>query len=108
MKIAVPITLRRLVVVAVIALVLAACGRTPLDGPPDAKLTYYQASALAAKAAKASGIPTDNYNVPVVSFDKGTGEWRATFTLLQPGRLGANFQVAIDDSTQKTRIVPGV
>ena len=61
------------------AAVLSACARSPLEGPPDAQLSYYEVSALAVAAAKVHGVALENYPPPVVSFNhsKAKPTWRA-------------------------------
>ena len=94
------------------AALVASCSRSPLKGPADAKLTYYEASALAVEAAKANGVSLEKFAPPVVSFDHSAAKptWRATFTMTPPTPPtppGAHFFVLIDDITKKTAYYPG-
>jgi hypothetical protein len=98
-----------LTIAAAVVLVVACSGRTSLDGPAGAALTYNEVTALVMDAAKTSGADVTEYSPPVLSFDttKSEDQWRAEFTLKGEGRPGGHFIVLVDDHTKRTRYLPG-
>jgi hypothetical protein len=109
MESAVQYSANRFAAVAAFALLASCSGRSPLDGPPDARLTYNEASAIAMDAAKANGVKTAEYNQPVLNFDKQRhgAEWRVSFTMLPPERPGGHFAILINDDTKHVQFEPG-
>jgi hypothetical protein len=81
-----------------------------LDGPPEAKLTYSEVRGLATDAALANGITLNNYNEPVLRFNKSIAgsEWWVGYTRRAQGRLGGTFAVVVNDNTKEARIAPGL
>src|SRR5690349_17266252 len=103
--------LARIAVIAVLALPTSACqGRSPLDGPPDAKLTYSEVRKLADDAAQANGVALGKYNEPVLRFNKSNGlsEWWVGYSRKEPGRLGSTMSIVVNDDTKEVRVVPGL
>jgi hypothetical protein len=103
---------RRVSIIAILAAaaLLAACpDRTSLDGPEGAVLTYNDVSELAIETAKANGADLAAYSTPVLSFDKSKSQdqWRASFTLKGESRPGGHFMVLVDDSSKRTKFLPG-
>lgn len=98
-----------LAIAAAVLLAVACSGRTSLDGPAGAVLTYNQVTPLALDAAKTSGTDVTEYSPRVLSFDttKSQDQWRAQFTPKGEGRPGGHFDVFVDDHTKRTRYLPG-
>lgn len=104
-----PHTFFRLAGVVIATFVVSCSSRSPLVGPPDAKLGYSEVNTLAIEAAKANGIVVAEYNQPVLNFEKSRvgSEWRVAFTMLSPARPGGHFAVLINDGTKQSRFEPG-
>ena len=103
--------LARIAVIALLAVTTAACqGKSPLDGPPGAKLTYSEVRKLADDAALAKGIALGKYNEPVLRFNKSNdnSEWWVGYSRMEPGRIGGNMSIVVNDDTKEVRIVPGL
>jgi hypothetical protein len=102
-------TRARLIAASFAALAAVACSRSPLDGPPDSKLTYHEVGALATEVAKTHGVALNEYNQPVLDYDKSRShaEWHVRFTMRTQQRPGGHFAVIIDDSTRGARLVMG-
>jgi hypothetical protein len=103
--------LARIALVAVLAFSVSACqGKSPLDGPPDAKLTYSEVRKLADEAARAKGIELSKYNEPVLRFNKSNdrSEWWVGYSRKEPGRIGGTMSIVVNDDTKESRIVPGL
>jgi predicted small lipoprotein YifL len=98
------------VTVAVMVTFVAACGqRSPLDGPPDAKLSYSQVKKIAEQTAKANGIELAGYDDPVLRFE-GAGqkkEWLVYFQMKSPAPPGGHCLVVVNDATSAAEFHPG-
>jgi predicted small lipoprotein YifL len=98
--------------VAAVAMLVSASGctqRSPLDGPPDANLSYSQVKALAEQTAKANGIELNGYDDPVLSFEGASTkkEWLVYFQMKSPAPPGGHFLVTVDDATSAAEFHPG-
>jgi hypothetical protein len=101
-------SLARLAIIA-ITVVAASCSRSPLTGPPDAKLTYSQVKTIAEQTAKSQGIALNEFDEPVMRFE-GSGakhEWLVYFQMKSPPPPGGHFLIVVDDSTSKANYHPG-
>jgi hypothetical protein len=97
---------------AVIATAMTAPGctkRSPLEGPPDAQLSYSEVKALAEQAAKANGIDLGGYDEPVLRFEgaKAKKEWLVYFQMKSPAPPGGHCLVVINDATSAVQFHPG-
>jgi hypothetical protein len=88
---------------------VSGCQRSPLDGPPDANLTYSQVRAIAETTAKANGIELRGYDDPVLRF-VGSGakkEWLVYFQMKSPAPPGGHCLVVVNDATSVAEFHPG-
>jgi hypothetical protein len=96
--------------VAVMVLFVVGCGqRSPLDGPPDANLSYGQVKEIAERTAKANGIELGGYDDPVLRFE-GAGakkEWLVYFQMKSPAPPGGHCLVVVNDATSAAEFHPG-
>ena len=97
---------------AIVTTALAGAGctkRSPLDGPPDAKLSYSEVKALAEQTAKANGIDLSSYDEPVLRFegDKAKKEWLVYFQMKAPAPPGGHCLVVVNDATSAVQFHPG-
>jgi predicted small lipoprotein YifL len=97
---------------AVVAAALAGAGctqRSPLDGPPDAKLSYSEVKGLAEQTAKSNGIDLGGYDEPVLRFEgaEGKKEWLVYFQMKSPAPPGGHCLVVINDTTSAVQFHPG-
>jgi len=87
-----------------LTMVAASCSdRSPLDGPPGAKLSYSQVKVLAEQTARANGVPLGNYDEPVLRYEatNSQDEWLVSFQMKSPASPSGAFLVVIDDSTSR-------
>jgi hypothetical protein len=97
---------------AVVATALAGGGctkRSPLDGPPDAKLSYSEVKTLAEQTAKANGVDLSGYDEPVLRFEGANAkkEWLVYFQMKSPAPPGGHCLVVINDTTSAVQFHPG-
>jgi len=94
---------------AAAAILVACTGRTPLDAPPSAALTYREVNDVVAEVARSNGANLAEYSSPVISYDgtKCEDQWTASFTLQGEGRPGGHFTVVVDDRSKRTKFLPG-
>ena len=80
-----------------------------MDVPVQTKLSPKGAIDIAIQVAKKEGLRTERYEAfPSVVFDNGKLIWSIFFTpTSEVSVVGDHFWVKIDDSTRKTRFVPG-
>lgn len=99
----------RLVVIATAVVAVSCSQRSPLDGPPEAKLSYSEVKEIAGKAAKSNGIALSNFDEPVLRFEDKNAkhEWLVYFQMKSPPPPGGYFIVVVDDATSKVELHPG-
>ena len=96
-------------VVAMASAGLSCTKRSPLDGPPDAKLSYSEVKALAEQTAKANGVDLSGYDDPVLRFEGANAkkDWLVYFQMKSPAPPGGHCLVVINDTTSAAQFHPG-